>query len=398
MAAEEPALRETLASGASRIFNAAEITRGVEAAATEDDPPDLLFNHKSLNYSVFIKRPKDTAPPPGAGAGIGSSAEILENGQVKTVSFEMVSRVEKGDIATFLYVPFDVEDISGGGNSLDLSSARGRIEGIFELTGFDMKQEGRSIARDKRLVELIEELPSLDPFLLRDRLETDGIEAPEAYFEISDEEFQEIKKYILSKFRPITERVVDPNSPRAAETAEQFIMKLWEGNDLNYLAPITQVFRIDPEEASEIYYSWKGVTYYEFQYKRSQRTMLGFADWLHTKGAVPSHYVKSDQRHELETKAKEVAGAFARHLRNASEILRIYNQSYEDLFVRGGDAKPFIEFLRDSSTLFWDISASISALNYGVAVWRQHTAKSSDGKLPADDLAKLLDLLDRVII
>jgi len=314
------------------------------------------------------------------------------------MSFDATARVEKGDIATFLYVPFDVEDVAGGGNSLDLSSARGRIEGVFELTGFDMKQEGRNIARDRRLIELIEELPSLDPFLLRDRLETDGIEAPDAYFEISDEEFQEIKKYILSKFRPITERVVDPKSPKAAETAEQFIMKLWECRDLEYLAPITHVFRIEPDQAGEIYYSWKGVTYYEFQYKRSQRTMLEFADWLHTKGATPSHYVKKAQRDEIEEKARHVATAFARHLKNASEILRIYNQSYEDLFVRGGDAKPFIDFLRDSSTLFWDISASISALNHGVAVWRQHTANATDGKLPADDLTKLLDLLDRVII
>jgi len=397
MAAEEHALRETLASGASRIFNVAEITHKLEAAAG-GDADQYLFHHRSLNDSIFIKRPKDAAQPIRGGGGLSNTAEILENGELKTITFDMTARVEKGDIATFLYVPFDIEAIAGGGNSLDLSVARGRAEALFELTGFAINEEGRSVARDRRLIELIEELPSLDPFLLRDRLETDGIDAPDAYFEISESEFQEIKKYILGKFKPITTRVVDPKSPKAAETTEQFIMKLWEGKDLNYLAPITQVFRIDPEQAGEIYYSWKGVTYYEFQYKRGQRTLLGFADWLHTKGAVPSHYVKGAVREELEAKVRGVTAAFARHLKNSSEILRIYNQGYEDLFVRGGDAKPFIEFLKDSSTLFWDISASISAMNHGVAVWRQHTRKASDGKLPAEDLKKLLDLLDRVIV
>lgn len=295
-------------------------------------------------------------------------------------------------------MPFDIEQISGGGNSLDLSVPRGRTESLFELTGFDMNREGDNVARDRRLIEVIEGLPSLDPFLLRDRLEIEGIQAPDAYFEISEAEFQEIKKYILAKFKPITTRVVDPKSPRATETAEEFIMKLWEGRDLKYLAPITQVFRIDPAQAGEIYYSWKGVTYYELQYKRGQKTLLGFADWLHTKGAVPSHYVKGSIRAELEEQVRDIAAAFARHLKNSSEILRIYNQGYADLFVRGGDARPFIEFLKDSSTLFWDIAASISAMNHGVAVWRQHTKKASDGKLPADELTKLLGLLDRVIV
>ncbi|WP_281683699.1 hypothetical protein [Thalassobaculum salexigens] len=395
MAAEVNALRETLASGASRIFNVAAITHKLETDAG-GAADQYLFGHRGLNDSVFIKRPKDAAAP--VRTGTSGTAEILENGQLRTITFDMTARVEKGDIATFLYIPFDIEAIAGGGNSLDLSVARGRTEALYNLTGFRWEDEGRAIARDRRLIELIEELPSLDPFLLRDRLETDGIKAPEAYFEISDSEFQEIKKYILNKFEPITTRVVDPASPKAAEITEQFIMKLWEGKDLDYLAPITQVFRINPEQAGEIYYSWKGVTYYEFQYKRGQRTLLGFADWLHTKGAVPSHYVKSEIRQELEEKVRQVTTAFARHLKNSSEILRIYNQAYEDLFVRGGDARPFIEFLKDSSTLFWDIAASISAMNHGVAVWRQHTAKSRDGKLAADDLTKLLGLLDRVIV
>lgn len=397
MAAEDHALRETLASGASRIFNVAAITHMLERQGG-DGPGQYLFNHRSLNDAIFIKRPKDSAPPVRTGSGLGTSAEILENGQLRTVTFDTTARVEKGDIATFFYVPFDIENIADGGNSLDLSVARGRTEAMFELTGFNLTEEGRSAARDRRLIELLEELPSLDPFLLRDRLETDGIEAPDAYFEISETEFQEIKKYILTKFRPITTRVVDPKSPKAAETAEQFIMKLREGKDMAYLAPITQVFRIDPDQAGEIYYSWKGVTYYELQYKRSQRSLLGFADWLHTKGSVPNHYVKGSVKAALEAKVRDVTNAFARHLKNSSEILRIYNQAYEDLFVRGGDAKPFISFLKDSSTLFWDIAASISAMNHGVAVWRQHTRKSTDGKLAADDLTKLLDLLDRVII
>lgn len=391
-------LRETLSSGASRILNVAAITREIEEtarAAGEKPPEQLLFGHRGLNRVVFIKRPKDTAPPP-ASTPLTTSAEILENGEVRTITLNSQARVEKGDIATIVYVPFDNDAIAAGGQSFDLSG-RGRSSALLELTGFDARADSDAVRRDLGLLELLEELPSLDPFLLKDRVAAGGMDVPEAYFDISEAEFLDIKKYILTKFRPITQRVVDPASANAEQVIEQFIMKLWEARDLDYLRPITKAFRIDPAQAAEIYYSWKGVTYYEYQYKRSQRTMLGFAEWLHTS-AVPSHYVKAAVKAELEQSVREVAATFARHLKNSSDILRVYNQSYEELFVRGGDSRPFIDFLRDSSSLFWDIAASISALNHGVAVWRQRTRHAGDGKLTADELRPLLDILDRVVV
>lgn len=397
MADVDRSLRETLSSGASRILNVAAITRQLEetAGAAGNAPPDrLLFGHRGLNRVVFIKRPKEFAPPPSS--PLVTSAEIIDNGKLRTISLDSHNRVEKGDIATVVYVPYDTDDIAGGGTSFDLDG-RGRIQALFDATGFDSRADSDGVRRDLRLLDLIVDLPSLDPFLLKDRVALEEMTVPGAYFSISEEEFQDIKRYILGKFRPITERVVDPAAPNAAELSERFIMKLWEASDLDYLKPITDAFRVDPAQAGEIYYSWKGVTYYEYQYKRGQKQLLGFADWMHGK-AAPTTYVKAAEREELAAAAREVATAFARHLRNSSEILRIYNQGYEDLFVRGGDARPFIEFLRDSATLFWDIAASISALNHGVAVWRQRTRHAEDGRLTAEELKPLLDILGRVIV
>lgn len=390
-------LRETLSSGASRIFNVAEITRRLEDAARDagGKPPDqLLFRHRGLNRAVFIKWPKEFAPPPSA--ALNASAEILENGQLRTFTVDTRVRVEKGDIATVVYIPYDPNNVSDGGNSFELGG-RGRTQALLDIAGFDARADSDSVRSDLRLLEVIENLPSLDPFLLKDRVAVENLTVPEEYFTIPEAEFQDIKAYILTKFRPITERVVDPNSRNAAQVTEQFIMKLWEAKDLDYLRPITDVFRIDPSQAADIYYSWKGVTYYEYQYKRGQRTMLGFADWLHSR-AVPSHYVKANLREELEESVRDVAGAFARHLKNSSDILRIYNQGYENLFVKGGEARLFIEFLRDSSTFFWDIAASISALNHGVSVWNQRTRNASEGKLTADELKPLLEILGRMIV
>ena len=108
-------LRETLNSGASRILNVAEVTHRLEEAARADgqgQPARLLFRHRGLNRAVFIKRPKEGAPPPSSPPL--STAEILEDGQLRTITLDTRPRVEKGDIATVVYLPYDAGDIAGG--------------------------------------------------------------------------------------------------------------------------------------------------------------------------------------------------------------------------------------------------------------------------------------------
>ena len=318
-------LRETLSSGASRVFNVAEISRRL----LEMEAPERLFATRGLNNAVFIKRPKDAISPSAAG-GVATTAEIYENGQLRTIEIGAPARVEKGDIATILYLPYDISDIVGGGSTIELGR-RGSSQALLEVTGLDVRSDEPGSAHDAALLGHLDDLPSLDPFLLKDKFEIEGLDAPEAYFEISEAEFQEIKKFIVSKFQPITDQVIDPTAKNAAQSAEHFIMKLWEGKDLAYLEPVTQVFRIDPDSARDVYYSWKGITYYELQYKRAQRTLLSFVSWLHTE-AMPQHYLKPAIRAELEELIRAVASAVARHLKNSSDILRIYNQAYESLF------------------------------------------------------------------
>ena len=112
-------LRETLSSGASRVFNVAEISRRL----LEMEAPERLFATRGLNNAVFIKRPKDAISPSAAG-GVATTAEIYENGQLRTIEIGAPARVEKGDIATILYLPYDISDIDGGGSTMKVRSTR----------------------------------------------------------------------------------------------------------------------------------------------------------------------------------------------------------------------------------------------------------------------------------
>lgn len=382
--------RETFDSGACRILNAAEITKAMKEKATaevrdgEAGDPNFLFATRGLNRVVFIKKPKDRADDPD-----------FHEEQARSRRKQAKGESPKSQVVTMIYCPFDLEDIPGGGTSFEMGSSQQDVV-MRESIGFNPNGEGEKVERDLGVLGILQELPSLDPFLLKDKMIGAGIAVDDTYFDISDEEFGIIKNYILKKFEPITRKVVGSNTEQARRLSEEFIMKLWEGRDLDYLAPITQVFNLDQTHAAEIYYAWKGLSYYEFNYKKDLKMLLTFADWLQNK-SLPAHYVKPEEAVEFQQLSRNVAVKFARHLEQSSRILRQYNNAYEELFVREGESKSFIDILRQSNDLFWRTSASISALNHGVSVWKQQTVKKNRDKLNADELRPLMTTLDRVI-
>src|SRR3546814_14640777 len=107
---------------------------------------------------------------------------------------------------------------------------------------------------------------------------------------------------------------------------------------------------------------------------------------------------KAARRDGLAIAAREVAAAVGRQRGNGSGILRSYGRSYDALFVDGGDARPFIAFLQESGTLFWDLAASISALNHGISVWRQRPRDAEGGRLAAADREPWLEIPARVLV
>ena len=76
-------------------------------------------------------------------------------------------------IATKVIVPFEKNDLRSGGKSF-MVGQRGYEELAREVGNYG---DGRSAERDLRVLELIDHIPSLDPFLLREHLRCNEIYA-----------------------------------------------------------------------------------------------------------------------------------------------------------------------------------------------------------------------------
>src|SRR5689334_25044136 len=107
------------------------------------------------------------------------------------------------------------------------------------------------MAEDLGVLEVLDGLPSLEPFLMKDVFQRAKIEVNEAYFEISPELWTEIETFVLQRFEPLVTAAF-PDAMASDEKARRLAEKIWEASDVAELTPLIEAFRLPPEQALDI--------------------------------------------------------------------------------------------------------------------------------------------------
>ncbi len=98
-------------------------------------------------------------------------------------------------VATKIIIPFDPKDLRSGGRSFFVGQKgfRDILREIGQYTG----ESGMD--RDVEVLRLINRVPSLDPFLLREQLRGRAIQCADCYFEINQADQQRMHTYVASE-------------------------------------------------------------------------------------------------------------------------------------------------------------------------------------------------------
>jgi hypothetical protein len=162
-------LRSTLGAKSSWVFNCNKINQKLKTANVEGD---RLFLNTALNDVVIIK-------------------EILQGDDPR--------RADDSPIGTKLYLPYEPESPERGGRSIQFDSPD-VLPFLQQTVGLTSLGDHLSVfEHDFKILATINQLPSMDGFLMRDALALKGIFAHEAYFEVSPEERAAIQSFIRKK-------------------------------------------------------------------------------------------------------------------------------------------------------------------------------------------------------
>jgi hypothetical protein len=367
-------LKFILSAGSSRTFNCCAISNAIlEAAAQPDKPgkPDgkLLFESRALNFTVFIKEPARNKPG-------------------------MFGPAPNKTLRTRLYFPYNRERPHEGGVSIDSRDPR-FDEALQETAGLDKKNRPQAYEHDKRILRILDELPSLDPFLMKDRFRQASMVVPDHYLYILPEEWDAIRAFVHDQFMVVAQVIFPTDTGQVDEKAEQLTQQLWDLRDLAHLSSLTKVFGVAPERTEEIFYSWKGVIYYDYENTRLKPQIETLFKWF-DQGSMPKDFCKPIVEKELDRSRAAIKNLFNAARAETDRHLSTYHKAFDLFFKERKTASDFVAFLQTAPKNFYSLGESISKLSHAVVIWDRATQNFQRRMLPSDALLELFGFIQEI--
>mgnify|MGYP006284611843 CR=1 FL=1 len=190
-------LRLLLGTGPSRRLNVLETTRRLQV---EERTTQLLFNTSFLNRAILFK-----------------SVEAL-----KPASASRKGRKKKAKPSrTLIFLPYDAERPGDGGEALPYD--RDNLRRVVDVRHAQSQGWVSALEDDEAILDLLDDLPTLNPFLIRDAFGRAGRRVPEPYLTLDATLTARLRRRLEGRVRPL----VAPPSARTTTTSARISTASW---------------------------------------------------------------------------------------------------------------------------------------------------------------------------
>ena len=158
--------------------------------------------------------------------------------------------------STKIIIPFERSDLRIGGRSFFVGQ-RGWRDIVREIAG-----DSADVDRDLRVLTIVDEIPSLDPFLLREHLGRRGIAIASCYFAISEADLARMQDFVASEINNLI-RLTDVSAVGSSYSSKlvRVLLSPVQGEPIQ---PIRMALRLDPDDFEDGIFAWKGFLYYQW--------------------------------------------------------------------------------------------------------------------------------------
>jgi hypothetical protein len=259
-----PILDQIMNGGPSTALNVSRVTRSL----TEGDP---FFETSALNRCIIFKYPNFSVE-------IAGNSATDYNGKDTALSSDR-------PVETAIYIPNDEEFLQDGGYAIYIRQ-KGSEELLQRYVGVSADANSRAMVNDLAKLKTIDEIPSLDPFLLKTAFERDKIVINPAYLAVGDKEEDAIKRVISDKVRPIVSKALGLESKGGNDKSQRFIDAIWDPN-IPEAALFIEAFKIDKAEVANVFSAWKGVSFSQYQFAQNRALIAEILKWFKSEQSIP---------------------------------------------------------------------------------------------------------------
>jgi len=273
-------------------------------------------------------------------------------------------------VATKIIIPFDPADLRAGGRSLFVDQ-RGYAEALREAGNYNSE----SFERDMTVLRLLNAVPSLDPFLVREHLRNNGIEVAPCYFAISEGDQQRMHAFVSQEMSKLVMLAGGGD-----EAGNRMVSAMLSNRIDEKLEPLRLTLGLTGDDFREGVFSWRGFLFYKWSMGKFWPDVMGVLRELNK--IQPFGGQTPEQKVFLAGARRNIIEMVRDNGNHVNKVLGIYDTSFAAL-VEHQSPKTFRDFLLSAPYMFLELGEKLGAISHIVSFWRYrfapgHAAVDSD--------------------
>ncbi|HWY64955.1 MAG TPA: hypothetical protein VNX61_07050, partial [Rhizomicrobium sp.] len=157
-------------------------------------------------------------------------------------------------VATKIIIPFDFSDLGAGGRSLFVDQ-----RGYADMLRSAGSYTSDALDRDLWVLRLLNAVPSLDPFLLREHLRNNKIEVAGCYFAISEGDQTRMYEFVKAEMSKLVLL-----AGGGGESGNRLVSAMLSNQIDEKLEPLRLTLGLTGNDFREGVFSWRGFLYYKW--------------------------------------------------------------------------------------------------------------------------------------
>ena len=263
-------------------------------------------------------------------------------------------------VATKILLPIEATDLKLGGLSIFVGQID--FERSLKATFGSSLDDG-----DLETLKLLDRLPSLDPFLLREQLKRHGIVPARCYFEVTDADLKKMFAFVEDEIRPLVVMSLGVGGGNGDAATASLVSKILSNAGGPEMEPLRQTLRLEAYEYAEGVFCWKGFLYYKWAVANLLKQVATVADELAV--VKPIGPMDGEARTYIERGRRVLRHQIMKTCESVVDTLRVYDDAYANL-TQNGRPTAFREFLLDAPHLFTRLGEQVGAVEHIVSFWR----------------------------
>lgn len=279
-------------------------------------------------------------------------------------------------VATKIIIPFDSTDLRAGGRSLFVDQ-RGYTEALREVGNY----KSDALERDLSVLRMLNAVPSLDPFLLREHLRMNKIEVAPSYFAISEGDQERMHAFVSQEMSKLIALAGGDT------TSSGRLVSAMLSNEIDEkLEPLRLTLGLTGNDFREGVFSWRGFLYYKWSMGKFWPDVMGVLREINS--IVPFGALTPEQKVYLTAARRNIIEMVRDNGNHVNKALGVYDASFGDM-VENQSPKTFRDFLLSAPYMFLELGEKLGAISHIVSFWRYRFPPGGPTYIDADELAAI---------